>query len=441
METQPTNPIDTTSKRKGSQRPSLALVVALCVAGSLVLLGLGCRQRRSAPTDAPKETHRMLIGGKEPITLARLQSENGALPEFLSATVLPGRGMNLFQITAYIPGRGVTQLLASPTLTEAEAEMNGAGADKHGNLSYGMGGAFLLPYAGRVLGKWNAQTQMVGAEWNGQALALPANESGDARGSAPAARNGLLLDKVMDQVETNTMPDGGVTSAFFHAGDFGGHWPSQTDVSITIVLSGRALDCIVTAKNVGAEAEPMAIGWRPFFAIPSRRREQATLRVPSGTLAEMSDNGSVFPTGRLLPVAGTAYDFSQRGGRALGKTYLDQEYVNLKPGLLDSGPIVELRDPEANYGLRVTALSPQIKTLRVYSPLHKEFVVIEPQFNVLDPFGKEWKGDDTGMAVLQPGKSVTWKVRLSLFDPGLPMEPKNDQRAPMMPGALTNPDR
>lgn len=385
--------------------------------------------------DAPKESHRLLIGGKEPVTLTRLQSENGALPEFLSATVLPGRGMNLFQITAYIPGRGVTRLLASPPLSEAEAEMNGAGSDQHGNLSYGMGGAFLLPYPGRVQGKFNAQTQTVTTEWNGQALVLPAN---DASGSAPSARNGLLLDRSIDQVETNTMPDGGVASALYHAGNFGGRWPSQTDVSITVVLSGRAVDCIVTAKNVGGQAEPMAVGWRPFFAIPSQRREQVTLRIPSETRVEAFKEVGLFPTGRLIPVAGTAYDFFQRGGRALGRTYLNEDYVDLKPGLLDSGPVVELRDPDANYGLRVTALSPQIKSIRVYSPPDKQFVVIEPNFNVPDPFGKEWKGDDTGMVVLQPGKSATWKVRLTLFAPGLPMEPKNDQSSPLMPGALTS---
>ena len=383
----------------------------------------------------------MLIGGKEPITLTRLQSENGALPEFTSAVILPGRGMNIFQITAYIPGRGLTALLASPTIEEAAAQLSGTGPDKNGDLSFRMGGAFLLPYPNRVRGKFNPETQTITTEWKGHPLTLPANENPNTPGLEPVAMHGLLLDKAMTTVETNTMPDGGVATATYHAGDFDGHWLSQTDVAITIVLSGRALDCIITARNVGSQPEPMAIGWHPYFSIPSRQREQATLRIPSQTRTEVNNYKEVFPTGRLLSVAGTPYDFSQRGGRALDKIYLDDDYVDLKPGLLDSGPVVELRDPAANYGLRVMALSPDIKSIQVFSPPTKDFVAIEPQFNWADPFGKEWKGQDTGMVTLQPGKAVTWKVRLELFSPGMQIVPKGDTHPLSMPGQVTDPTR
>jgi len=55
--------------------------------------------------------------------------------------------------------------------------------------------------------------------------------------------------------------------------------------------------------------------------------------------------------------------------------------------------------------------------VQVYAPLDKSFVALEPQFNLNDPFGKEWKGIDTKMVTLKPGESVTWKVRLELFFP------------------------
>jgi hypothetical protein len=41
------------------------------------------------------------------------------MPEFLSVTLLPGRGMNVLQITAYIPGKGEVNLLASPSIEGA----------------------------------------------------------------------------------------------------------------------------------------------------------------------------------------------------------------------------------------------------------------------------------------------------------------------------------
>ncbi len=378
----------------------------------------------------------MLIGGQEPIVLSRLQSENGALPEFISATLLPGRGMNVFQITAFIPGIGKTELLASPPLQQAATQLSGTGPDKNGDMSFRMGGAFLLPYPNRVRGKFDPQTQTIRTEWEGHPLTLPANENADAPGLEPVAMHGLILNKAADSVETNTMPDGGVATAIYNVGDFGGHWLSHTQVTITIVLSGRAFDCIVTAKNVGDRPEPMAIGWHPYFAIPSGQRDQAMLRIPSSTRVEVNNYKEVFPTGRLLQVEGTPYDFTARGGRPLGNTYLDDDYVDLKSGLLDDGPVVELRDPASNFGLRVMALSSQIRSLQVFSPLEKKFVAIEPQFNYADPFGKEWHGQNTGMVTLDPGKSVTWKVRVELFS----IHPLGDQKPdshPLIPGQTT----
>lgn len=74
-------------------------------------------------------------------------------------------------------------------------------------------------------------------------------------------------------------------------------------------------------------------------------------------------------------------------------------------------------DTAAQYGLRLIILSPQIKSIQVYAPLQKNFVAIEPQFNLPDPYSKNWGDADTGMVLLQPGQSVTWRVRLELFTP------------------------
>ncbi len=35
----------------------------------------------------------------------------------------------------------------------------------------------------------------------------------------------------------------------------------------------------------------------------------------------------------------------------------------------------------------------------------------------MDALGPEWKGKDTGMVALKPGTSITWHVRLEMFDP------------------------
>jgi galactose mutarotase-like enzyme len=131
---------------------------------------------------------------------------------------------------------------------------------------------------------------------------------------------------------------------------------------------------------------------------------------------DVKDRRSGQLSGRLLPVENTEYDFTGRTGAQLGALHLDDTFVQLRTGLLEDGPVAELRDPESGYGLRITAMTSTIKALRVYAPLDGSFISIEPQFNYDDPFGREWsKDEDTGMVVLQPGQSTQWKIRLEIF--------------------------
>jgi galactose mutarotase-like enzyme len=90
--------------------------------------------------------------------------------------------------------------------------------------------------------------------------------------------------------------------------------------------------------------------------------------------------------------------------------------VNLKKDS-DGSSYSEIIDPAAKYGVRIVALSRNINAVQVYAPVDKQFVALESQFNYNDPFGKEWGKRDTGMVTLQPGQSVTWKVKLELFIP------------------------
>ncbi len=75
-----------------------------------------------------------------------------AFPEFLSATVLPGRGMNVLHIRAFIPGKGEVDLMASPAVEGAASAMTGKDMDAEGQASMAMGGAFEAPLAGRIWG-------------------------------------------------------------------------------------------------------------------------------------------------------------------------------------------------------------------------------------------------------------------------------------------------
>jgi aldose 1-epimerase len=353
-------------------------------------------------------------GGQDVVQLERSQLMGGAGPEFLSATLLPGRGMNLLQITAYVPERGQVNLLASPSVDEAASALTGTGTDATGAKSLTMGAAIEAPWASRISGMATPDGKNVMTVWRGMRLTLP-GDAKDTYGSGMAG-GGLLLKRASDSVSTNVMPDGGNAQATFEVGNFDGQWPSRTEITTAISLSGRAVDMKVIARNTGDTAEPIGIGWHPRFAILNGGRAQMRLRLPQGVRVDVKDRRSGQLSGRLLPVENTEYDFTARTGAQLGALNLDDTFVHLRTGLLEDGPVAELRDPESGYGLRITAMTSTIKAIRVYAPLDGSFISIEPQFNYDDPFGREWsKDEDTGMVVLQPGQSTQWKIRLEIF--------------------------
>jgi aldose 1-epimerase len=392
------------------------LAAAAFAAG--VALMTGCSKQPSpAPEPAqPAQAAAPQLGGQPVAKLTRAATSNGQQPEFLSVTVLPGRGMNVFQITANVPGKGEIPVLASPTLEEAASKLNGGTGDEYGNASFSFGGAFLVPYPNRIIGKLSADGTTVTTEWHGKTITLPANWHNSADPTKEKhAMHGLILAAQTQDVQTQDVPDGQSLTGVMHAGDFGGHWLSQTDLNFTITLTGKAIDATIVAKNVGKEDEPMAIGWHPYFAIPSGDRAQAMLHVPGADLAVVNNYDDVFPTGKLIPVKGTKWDFQAPQGKALDDIYLDDNWSTLQR---TNGAVeVNLTDPASNYGIRILGLSPEIRTVQVYSPPTKKFAAIEEQFNFGDPFGKEWHGMNTGMVTLKPGASVQWHVRLELFQP------------------------
>lgn len=376
--------------------------------GRFGILKSHIRERISPPEVQPPRP-----GGQDAMVLQRALLEGGGMPEFVSATLLPGRGMNTLQITAYLPGRGEVPLLAAPSVAQAAVSMNGQGPDANGGASLKLGGAIEAPWAGQIYGALSPDGSHIFTQWRGRSLTLPVTKPETA--GAAASTGGMLLKVPSDSLTSSVMPDGGEAQAVFQPGSFGDRWPSKTEVTMTILLSSHVMDLRVSAKNVGNEAEPFGIGWHPRFVIPSGDRSQVTLRMPAGDRMERRDHGGV-PTGKLLPVAGTPFDFTPREGARFGVGTMDESFVHLRPAILDFGPAAELRDPKSNYRLRVTAMTPGIREMRVTSPAGSNYVTIAPQLNFDDPLGREWPAlEDTGMVVLQPGQTVQWKVRLELF--------------------------
>jgi len=348
------------------------------------------------------------IGGEPPVTLTAWDA-SAAGPAFIEATVLPGRGMMLLQARLRLASGEVVDAIAAPGLKAAARELDGGPDDFAGNKAFSFGGAILAPYANRIRGRPVAGAREIETEIASQTVRLPRNWGGKAAGAEQYAMHGLILDAPIPwrQDAPNRL------TGRLDAGNFGGRWPGHAALDFEWSLTCGALVLKVMAQNLGETPVPMGIGWHPYFALPSGDRRQARLRVPARSRVLVNDYDEVLPTGELEAATGGPYDFSAKDGRALGEAYLDDCFTDLQRegGLA----VAELRDPAAGLGLRIASPSPQVRAFQVYAPPDKPFVVVEPQFNLADPYGAAWRGRDTGMASIPPAGSVTYEARVAAF--------------------------
>jgi aldose 1-epimerase len=351
------------------------------------------------------------IGGLAPVVMHRSATSHGTRPEFTSVTLLPGRGLNTFQITANLPGKGETELLRSPSLKEASEKMNETGDDAFGNLNHSFGGAFLVPFTSRAGGELSADRKLVTVTWHGREIHLPNDYLGHY------SVHGLINTMQAGQVRISKTADGETLTAIIHAGNFNGYWLSKTDLRYTIVLRGDGIDIRIAATNTGPEEEPMGIGWHPFLRIISGDRAQARVHLPAG-LYGVVDTVDGRPTGELRTVGNTKNDYRSPAGAVMpdASTSVNFSLLDRTNGSIDAW----LSDPKENYAIRVRGFSPEIHTLHLWSAKGDSFCAIEEQYNFMDAFGPEWKQMNTGLVTLKPGQTTQWHVRLELFNPPAP---------------------
>jgi len=395
--------------RRSSALPVLAatlFIVLPIVAWMLHRAGkFGTLKREIKGENQEQVVQGPMPGGMEPIVLKLGQSSGSNRPEFRSATILPGLGMEVLQIVAYIPGKGEVELLASPSvkqIAEGNTPMRVGSNDRWGALE--------APWSGLLTGLPTPVGMTLRALWRGRTVEVPANEVGHA-----SADGGMLNSLAADAVQVTPTLEGSSAIATFKATDFAGHWTSRTDLAVTVTLDPRTIELTVVAKNVGDQPEPMGIGWHPRFVLPNHNRDGAQLRLPGGEQMEIADRSKGLPSGKFIAPTTTLSRFQIRP-TAIGLESIDYTLVHLKPGLMDSAVSGEIRDPVSEFGLRMTAAGDSIRELRVASPGGSSYVSLGMQTNLDDPLGKEWTGADSpSIPVLLPGQTAQWKIRLEIF--------------------------
>jgi galactose mutarotase-like enzyme len=351
------------------------------------------------------------LGGMPAVTLKRNVAPAGDLPLLLEADILPGRGFNTWQLRAYLPGKGVVDLVTAPALTEAAKLMTGGENDFRGNESFKNGGALLVPFANRIRGKFDEKTRTIETTAGGKTVRLPANWKGKNPGAEPHSMHGLVLDQPAEITRRVADATGAVLEAEW-AKPFGPAWPGPLRIRYHASLTPTSFILKVTATNTGSEPCPVGIGWHPYFNIPSGDRKQAKLKIPANTRALVDNYDNVFPTGVVEPTAGSKFDF--REPRAMADQFLDDCFFDLIRN--PNGSVAaEIHDPASRYAVKISSLSPAVNAYQCYAPPDKPFIVLEPQFNIGDPFNKSvWKDRDTGIVTLAPGHDAVYDATVEL---------------------------
>jgi aldose 1-epimerase len=383
----------------------LMVVVMPIVAWKLHRLGRFGALKREIKGEVPMvEPVGPRPGGLEPIVLTREQTLGSNAPEFHSVTLLPGMGMEVLQITAFVPSKGEVELLTGPTVKDI---VDGTTPRRVGPND--RWGAIELPWSGPVSGVVTPVGSGVRTNWHGKTLEAPTDILGKG-----IAEGGMLTARAADTMEMH--PEGKPTTATatFRGTDFEGHWTAKNDVTVTVTLSARTIDISATVQNMGDQAEPMGIGWHPRFVLPSGNRDASEVRLPNGDKLEIGDHVKGTPSGRIV-APGPAMSRLQQHPGALGVESLDESVVHPRAGLLDALVSTELRDLASEVGLRLSSLSDTVKQVRVASPAGAKYISLGMQTNYDDPFGKEWSGLDVAIATLPPSQTMQWKVRLEIF--------------------------
>jgi aldose 1-epimerase len=168
------------------------------------------------------------------------------------------------------------------------------------------------------------------------------------------------------------------------------------------------LTCAFTLQNTGPAPAPVAAGFHPYFTVGSELIDTNTLSLPMDSLLEFGDH--LIPTGRILPVDGTPFDFRQP--RLVGDTQFNTCFLHPSrdaDGLLR----IRLADPQTDRAVTVR-LDQSFNYVVLYSgdPLpdthRRRALAIEPMTCGADAFNHP----DWGLVSLAPGQTLTgsWGV-------------------------------
>ncbi|MBC8137519.1 MAG: hypothetical protein H8F28_16680 [Fibrella sp.] len=252
-------------------------------------------------------------------------------------------------------------------------------------------GDVLIPFPGRV--KDGQYT------FDGHTYQMPRNDK-----DGPNAIHGFVRSQLWHVAEHRKNR---ITFVVDYAPDTKAY-PAALQATVTYVLDESGMTCRFSVKNTGYKAAPVGVGFHPYFAVSDGLIDADTLHLPMQSVLEFGD--ALIPTGRVLSVENTAFDFT--APRVIGETKFNTCYADPVRDA-DGRTHIRFSSPETNRSITVW-MDDSFGFLVLYSgdPLpeshRRRSLAIEPMTCGSDAFNHpEW-----GLVALPPGETFSgaWGV-------------------------------
>ena len=181
-----------------------------------------------------------------------------------------------------------------------------------GNRKRGGQGDVLIPFPGRISdGRYT---------FEGQSLQLECNDK-----EGPNAIHGFVRSLPWRVQEAHS--DKVTFEIRLDADTYAGRgYPFSLAVWVTYNLDSSGLTCTFTVKNVGQQAAPVGVGFHPYFTVGTPLIDEAEVQIPGTAYLEFNER--LVPTGAILSVAGTPWDY--RRFREIGRQLFNHCYIQLE---------------------------------------------------------------------------------------------------------------
>lgn len=254
-----------------------------------------------------------------------------------------------------------------------------------GTQKKGGQGDVLIPFSGRI-----ADGRYV---FDGEVFQLERNDK-----EGPNAIHGFV--RTLPWMIAGSESDRAVFKISLSAEQYGSKgYPFSLGIQVAYVLNDQGMSCSFEVTNVGGRTAPVGVGFHPYFTVGSSLIDDNDVKIP-GT-AYLDFNERLAPTGRIIPVAASEWDY--RSARSIGARRFNHCYVQLEREA-DGSATVSLR--HAGSGRRIdVVMDRSFSAVVIYSGdaiagAARRALAIEPMTCATDAFNHpEW-----GLKQLPPGQ-------------------------------------